>query len=146
MNIHGSPRARQAGGFSLIELMVAVAIVGILVSIAVPTYREHVRRGAVEEALAELGRGQLVAEQYFLDNHTYSGLDAPGKCPTGTTRFSFSCGNLSGTTYTITATGTAANVSGFKYTVNQAGVHTTDGGDWGTSTSCWIIRKGGTCS
>lgn len=129
-------------GFSLIELMVAVAIVGILVSIAVPAYREHVRRGAVEEALAEMSRGQVAIEQFFLDNHTYVGI----ACPANTTHFTFACtnGTPPESTYTITATGTG-NVDGFIYTINQQGVRATSAGAWGTNASCWVIKKGGAC-
>lgn len=130
---------RRFRGFSLVELLIAIAIIGILMAIAVPGYREHVRRGAVEEGLAQLARGQIALEQYFLDNRMYTG--AP--CPAGTSRFAFTCA-LAATTYTITATG-SGNVAGFVYTVNQTNVRATTGGAWGTNTGCWIIRKGGTC-
>ena len=135
----GSSNMRRFRGFSLIELMTAVAVIGVLMAIGIPTYREHVRRGAVEEALGQLGRGQVALEQYFLDNRTY--VAAP--CPVGTQRFVFTCA-LAANTFTITATG-SANVSGFVYTINEAGVRATTGGAWGTNAACWIVRKGGTC-
>lgn len=124
-------------GFSLVELMITVAIVGILVALAVPTYREHVRRGAVEEGLAQLASGRVALEQYFLDNRQYTG--AP--CPVGTTRFAIAC-VLAADTYTMTATG-SGNVAGFSYTLNQAGARTTTS-PWGNG-SCWIPRKGDSC-
>jgi type IV pilus assembly protein PilE len=125
-------------GFSLIELLIAIAIIGILTAIAVPGYREHVRRGAVEEALAELSRGKVAIEQYFLDNRTYIGVT----CPASTARFALTCAQ-NATTYTITATG-SGTVSGFVYTINEQGVRTSTG-DWGTNGACWIIKKGGSC-
>ncbi len=139
MNTNPNQVHRHSRGFSLIELMTAIAVIGLLLAIAVPTYRDHLRRGAVEAGLAEMSRGQVALEQYFLDNHQYSGAT----CPTGTDRFALTC-TLGTDTYKITATG-SGNVAGFKYTINQAGVRTTESGDWGTNTSCWIIRKGGTC-
>jgi type IV pilus assembly protein PilE len=139
MSTQPSKKPRDDSGFSLIELLIAVAIVGLLLALAVPGYREHVRRGAVEEAQAELGRGKVALEQFFLDNRTYDG--AP--CPSGTTRFAFTC-DLDDDTFTITATG-SGNVAGFRYTINETGTKTTTSTDWGTSASCWIIKKGGTC-
>ena len=60
-------------GFSLIELMVVVAIAAVLISVAIPSYRDYVRRGAIEEATSQLSAGRVVFEQFFLDNRTYDG-------------------------------------------------------------------------
>jgi type IV pilus assembly protein PilE len=130
--------SRSQRGFTLVELMITVAIVGILAAIAIPSYREHVRRGAVEEGLAQLAQGGTAMEQFFLDNRTYSG--AP--CPAGTTRFTIACSGLSASGYTLTATG-SGNVAGFVYTLNQAGTRTSVS-PWGNG-ACWITRKGDSC-
>ena len=80
----GRARAR---GFTLVELMVTVAIAAILLSLAVPAYREYLRRGAVAEAVAVIGQGRVVAEQFFLDNRNYT--DMP--CPASTDSFDIVC-------------------------------------------------------
>lgn len=64
-------------GVTLIELMVVVVIVGILASIAFPSYRNHVLRSARAEAKAALLNAATRQEQFFLDNKTYANsLDA----------------------------------------------------------------------
>jgi len=140
MNTNRFARRSRTAGFTLIELMIAIAIIGLLVALAVPGYREHVRRGAVEEALAEMSRGRVAIEQFFLDNRTYAG--AP--LPPGTSRFAMSFeGTPDADSYILVATG-SGNVNGFVYKINQQGVRSTSGG-WGTNTGCWIIKKGGSC-
>jgi len=124
-------------GFTLVELMITVAIAAILVSVAIPAYRDYVRRGAIEEVIAALGSGRVAIEQYFLDNRTYVG--AP--CPGNTRSFAVACVLAAGT-YTITATG-AGNMDTFVFTIDQADARTT-AGPWGAG-NCWVTRKGSTC-
>jgi type IV pilus assembly protein PilE len=130
----GPARSR---GFSLIELMIVVAIGAILMSVAIPTYREYVRRGAIAEVTGAIGGGRVVMEQYFLDNRTY--VDAP--CPGSTQKFAIACAS-DATTYTITATG-SDNLSGFVFTIDETDTRTT-AGPWGSG-NCWIRRKGDSC-
>lgn len=130
-------------GFTLIELMIAVVIVSILLTLAVPSYREYVRRGAVAEAVAAIGSGRIVAEQFFLDHRAYvdpvSG-DEPA-CPANTRSFTIDC-DFEADEYTITATG-IDGLTGFVYTIDEANLRTT-AGPWGSG-NCWITRKGDGC-
>lgn len=128
---------RRIRGFTLIELMIAVVIVGILAAVSVPSYRDYVRRGAIEEATSTLATGRVDLERYYLDNRTYVGAT----CPSATTHFSFTC-TLTATTYLITSTGSGL-VSGFSYTINNADTRTTTS-SWGNG-NCWIVRKGDSC-
>lgn len=58
-------------GFTLVELMIVVAILGILASVAVPMYRGYVSSSKTQEAKANLQTIRLLEEQYFADNKTY---------------------------------------------------------------------------
>ncbi len=58
-------------GFTLIEIMMIVLIIGILVSISVPNYRRAVERSKCAQALATLRNLRNALEAYYLDNDTY---------------------------------------------------------------------------
>ncbi len=144
---------KKTNGFSLMELLVVVAVVGILAAIAYPYYGDYVMRGKLPEATSTLSDGRIKMEQYFQDNRTYtSGALAANGCPTTLqwptttpTNFSFTCSNLSATTYTLTATG-LNTVASFTFTLDQnnAKATTSAPAGWGTTpASCWIIKKSG---
>ncbi|MDP3168247.1 MAG: type IV pilin protein, partial [Hydrogenophaga sp.] len=64
--------ARRDSGFTLIELMIVVAIIGILSAVAYPSYTEYIRRGARSEATAALLETQQFMERYYGANNRYS--------------------------------------------------------------------------
>ncbi len=131
---------RRLGGFTAIEMMIVVVIVGVLAAVAIPSYLGYVQRGKVSEVTSVLGDGRVQAEQYYNDNLTYVGLP----CPVSTKYFTVGCGSpaATATTYRITATGTG-DMSAFTYTVDQTNLRTT-ASPWGNG-NCWIFRKGDTC-
>jgi type IV pilus assembly protein PilE len=147
---------RKSSGFTLIEVMIVVAIIGILSAIAIPAYTDYVRRAKISEATSNMMALRVKMEQYFQDNRTYNGTVPPcGAAGTSIAAlpstsdmkyFTLSCSNLGATTYTITATGTG-NMSGFEYRLDQANVRSTAGtGNWlQTSSSCWVMKKDGSC-
>ncbi len=59
-------------GFTLIELMITVAILGIIASIALPSYFQHVKRTARTEAITALLDAANKQEQFFVDNREYT--------------------------------------------------------------------------
>lgn len=133
---------RKHGGFTLVELMIVVVILGLLAGIAYPSYQEHVVRGKLAEAASGLSDLRMRAEQYFADNRTYVGFGCT--TPSASSHFQFACAP-SAMTYTITATGIAAKGTGsFVYTINHANTRTS-ATPWGDSPSCWVVKSDGSC-
>jgi type IV pilus assembly protein PilE len=138
---------KKMSGFTLIEIMVTVAIVAILASIALPAYSDYVIRAALADAFSSLSSASSSAEQYWSNNRTYTGLDGAASWPVATSKFSYALSNQAASTYTITATG-AGNVAGFVYTINQDGTRATTSvkSGWGSpSATCWVNSKSGGC-
>ncbi len=73
-------------GFTLIEMMITVAIVAILASVALPSYSEYVLRSKTEEATSGLAELRVRMEQYFQDNRKYDDY-VDGNCNLRIARF-----------------------------------------------------------
>ena len=135
---------KPQAGFTLIELMITVAIIGILSAIAVPTYSGYVLRTRLTDAYSSLAGVQPALEQHWSNTNSYSGFTA---LPANTDNFSFKLESASDTAYTISATGKNATL-GFVFTFDQNGQRATTGvpTGWTKSASCWVRDKSGQCS
>jgi type IV pilus assembly protein PilE len=139
----GMVMKRINSGFTLVELMVVVAIIGILASIALPSYTAYVARSKVAEATSNLSNLRVALEQYYQDNRTYvGGVVLP---PAGTDKNFTYTSVVAATTYTLTATGKAAqNMSGYVYTINESNAKTSTVGGVAGNT-CWLASSSMTC-
>ena len=142
-----SSRMKGNQGFTLIELMIVVAIIGILAAIAIPNFMTYQAKARQSEAKIGLGGIFTTATSYFAENNTFtvSSASALGYAPAGSPKYSFSyagstinsgstaptaSGNCGGNT---TVTASAATASGF-----TAGAIGNIDGD--TTCDEWIIN------
>jgi prepilin-type N-terminal cleavage/methylation domain-containing protein len=145
-------------GFTLIELMVTVAIVAILAALAYPSYRNYVIRGQLVNATNGLAALRANMERFYQDNRTYQSVGTTFISPCLATPapvsgpFTLSCtgtGAPTTTGYILTATG-SGNTNGFVFTVDQSNTQVTTvsspaPSSWTTGSpfACWITKPGG---
>lgn len=151
--IHARARAT---GFTLIEMMIVVAIIAILASVAVPAYTDYIRRGAMQEAFSTLADQRIRLEQFYQDNRRY-GPAAATTCrgagdnvlDTASGKyFEISCTTSnSGQNYTLTATGrTDTKAEGYTYTMTETGAKgTTQFAGAAVTSSCWALKSATDC-
>ncbi|MBS78777.1 MAG: type 4 fimbrial biosynthesis protein [Variovorax sp.] len=139
-------------GFTLIEMMIVVALVAILAAIAMPSYNDYIRRGQQPEAFNALSDFRAKMEQYYQDNRKYgSGTtcanDATASSWNGfaaTKYFNFACTITDGAqqAYSISATGKDGQVKNDVYSIDQNGNRTTSKFKGATvSANCWLTRS-----
>ncbi|MEK9802841.1 MAG: type IV pilin protein [Curvibacter sp.] len=139
---------KKQAGFTLIEVMITVAIIGILAAVALPAYTDYLIRGRIPDATSNLAVKRVQIEQHFMDNRTYVGAAACGNDSSISKYFDFSCSAVDATTYTLQAVG-KGGMAGFTYTINQANTKATPAvpAGWRTPNpnNCWVVRKSGDC-
>lgn len=137
---------KTSAGFTLIELMIVVAIVAILGAISLPAYTDYVIRGKIPDATSNLAAKRVQLEQFFQDNRTYVGAAACNSDTTSSQFFDFSCTVQTATSYTVQALG-KATMAGFTYTIDHNNLKVTVAvpTGWTTNATCWVTKKGGAC-
>ena len=97
---------RKQAGFTLIELMIAVVVIGILAAIALPSYNSYIRRSHCENAKATLLAAANMMERYRAQNNTYlnASLGRYAQSPTdGREQFTIALNTSSPTRFRIVA-------------------------------------------
>ena len=139
----------RALGFTLIELMIVVAVIAVLAAIAFPSYQNQIRKSQRTDAKMSLLDLAGRQERYFTTNNVYTNVPAnlgysgtfPVSVPSATTfnyGVSVTAVGTAGNTYTATAVpnGNQANDTCGTFSINEQGVQSNSGGTT-ASDQCW---------
>jgi type IV pilus assembly protein PilE len=137
-------KPRHRHGFTLVELLVTMAIVGIVTTIALPSYRSYVDRSRIPVGLDALAGFSARMEQLYQDNGNYGATGCGVTVPTAA-NYTVSCTlGGAGQTYVASAVGNGP-LAGYTYTIDSSGNRATTANPHGVpSSACWSI-KGTTC-
>lgn len=131
-----SNKQKKQQGFTLIELMIVVAVIGVLASIAIPQYQKYVAKSEVASALATMTGVKTNVEAYAVENGEFpdtgkeNDLGVPSSIPSGSIAFAKTASAATGTiTFTFKASGVSNLITGKKFALARdgSGTWTCDG-------------------
>ncbi|HAT1596929.1 TPA: type IV pilin protein [Legionella pneumophila] len=135
-------RVKQSA-FTLVEVLISMVIIGILVSIAYPSYLQYILKSRRADAHATLTQDQIILERCYSQNFSYAAacgaLPAfPQTTPNG--YYTINISNLTATTYTLTATPVGTQTKDTEcasMSINQANVKTAVDSSANAQPECW---------
>ena len=148
-------KLKQQRGFTLMEVMVTVAIVGILAAIAFPSYQDSLRKSRRTDAKNALTQAVANMERYYNQNNTYAaatmctstpticatlGTCTSGICTSTERNYTIALSNIAANTFTITATPLGGQIVDGPLRVNQLNFkeHDADNNNtWAASENYW---------
>jgi type IV pilus assembly protein PilA len=129
-------------GFTLIELMIVVAIIGILAAVAIPAYQDYIARSQVSEAVSLMGSSKTPLAEYFADKGFWPSAlsevlgNTSGKYTGGVTGVDTGTINGTASSYSVEATMKTATVNA-AITGQSVRLNTVDAG------KNWLCTTGG---
>lgn len=140
---------KNKNGFTLVEMLITVAIIGILATIALPTYKQYHERAIISEGLAYMNKVEIIMSEYIDNNRSVAGFCDYAKYLNLSPKFNDyakrSNGNCSISGNVLRINGLSDN--GWGFSIDSDGNKSTFSAPSGflTNSNCWVTNTSGDC-